>query len=257
MSFLLANKENMANYRSKNRGAAGGKNSFWMFGYHPVSAALNNPGRIVNEFLAVKGAAAEFSRYNPRIVAREELEKVLPAGAIHQGLALNVIRSEYIIEDVLEDIEGKDVSTIVILDQVSDVHNVGAVLRSSAAFGVDAVIIPRDNAPGENGQIAKSACGALETVPLVQVTNISRTMEKLKGMGYWCVGMDVHTNEVINKFEFTPKTVFVFGSEGEGMRKLTRDNCDYLIKLPMTDNMESLNLSNAVAVTLYERFSRA
>ncbi len=246
----------MSNRNKNTRGKLGDRNSFWMFGYHAVAAALKNPNRIVNQFLAVKGAAGEFTKYSPRIVGKEEIEKILPTNAIHQGLALNVARSEHILEDILEEIEEKEFSTVVVLDQVSDIHNVGAILRSSAAFNVDAVIIPSNNAPNENGQMAKAACGALEVVPLVQVTNISQAMEKLKKNGYWCVGLDAHTEKTMDDFEFPKKTVFVFGSEGEGMRKFTRENCDYIVKLSMSDNMESLNLSNATAITLYERFVR-
>ncbi len=244
----------MKEYNKKNKGKLGNKNSFWLFGHHAVTAALKNPKRIINQFLAVKNVAPEFSKYNPKIIGKDEIDKLLPTGAIHQGLALNVTRLNHILEDVLEDIENKENSTVVILDQVSDIHNVGAILRSAAAFNIDAIIIPQNNAPNENGQIAKSACGALEVVPLIHVTNISQTMEKLKKIGYWCVGLDAHTDTNINQFEFPQKTVFVFGSEGDGMRKMTKENCDYIIKLDMSDKMESLNLSNAAAVTLYQRF---
>ncbi len=244
----------MANYNKKNRERSLGRNTFWIFGYHAVAAVLKNPNRTINEFLAVKSSAGEFSKYSPRIVGREEIDKILPTGAIHQGLAVNVNRSDYCIEDILEKTENQKTSTIVILDQVSDIHNVGAILRSSAAFDVDAVLIPQNNAPNENGQMAKSACGALEVVPLVQVTNIAQAIEKLKKMGYWCVGLDAHTDKTMDEFEFPEKTVFIFGSEGEGMRKLTKDSCDYLVKLAMSDNMESLNLSNATAITLYQRY---
>ncbi len=247
----------MSNHNKKNKGKLGDRNSFWLFGYHAVSAALKNPKRIVNEFLAVKGAGGEFTKYGPRFVGKEEIEKVLPPNSIHQGLALNVARSNHLLEDILEDIQDKEISTIVILDQASDIHNIGAVLRSSAAFDVDAVLIPQNNSPSENGQMAKSSCGGLEVVPLVQVTNIAQSMEKLKKLGYWCVGLDAHTNDVMDKFDFPKKTVFVFGSEGEGMRKFTRENCDYLIKLSMSDSMESLNLSNATAITLYERYIKS
>ena len=138
------------------------------------------------------------------------------------------------------------------MDQVTDPHNIGAILRSAAAFDAMAVVIPDAGAPEESAVLAKSACGALEIVPLIRVTNLARSMQQLKDAGFWCLGLDGYAKEYISDKKLPARTAFILGSEGDGMRRLTAENCDYTIKLPMSDKMESLNVSNAAAVALYE-----
>ncbi len=245
--------KNNKNFNKKNIQAAY-KNSFWIFGIHAVTAALDNPSRIRFDLVTIKSLAPQFAKFSPRIVDKAEFDRILPKGVVHQGVALNVAKNDIILEDIIDDIQLQKKSTILMLDQVSDIHNVGAVLRSSAAFNVDAVIIPEHNSPNENGQMAKAACGALESVPLIKVTNISQTIEKLKKIGFWAAAFDASVEISLNNFSFPDKTLFVFGSEGDGLRKSTKQNCDYVVKLNMSDKMESLNISNAVAVALYQRF---
>ena len=142
------------------------------------------------------------------------------------------------------------------LDQITDPHNVGAILRSAAAFDVGAVIATDRNAPTESGVMAKAASGALEVVPLITVTNLVQAIEKIKKAGYWIAGMDGNAKQTIAEAKLDRKTALVLGAEGSGLRRLTAEHCDYLVKLPMSGRIESLNVSNAAAVALYELYRR-
>ncbi len=232
------------------------KGELFLYGRHAVEAAIHNPERNKIRLLLSKDYNEEikipselfFSRLN-----KEDLEKLLPPGAVHQGIALEVKPlQELDIEDIARLGDSKDKSIIVALDQVTDPHNIGAVLRSAAAFGADALIIPDKNAPKETGTLAKAACGALEIVPLIRTVNLVRALEILKNHSFWTVGMDGSAGINLSSLNLPNKCVFIFGSEGDGMRKLTMQNCDFLAKLPISSRMESLNVSNAAAVTLYE-----
>ncbi|MBR7158377.1 MAG: 23S rRNA (guanosine(2251)-2'-O)-methyltransferase RlmB [Alphaproteobacteria bacterium] len=228
----------------------------FLYGKHAVEAALNNPERTKIRLLLTKDfddsikipSGLEFLR-----LSKEELEKILPSGAVHQGIALSVKPLEELaIEDICRLGDSKSKSIIVALDQVTDPHNIGAILRSAAAFGADALIIPDKNAPQEGGALAKAACGALEIVPLIRTTNLVRALESLKRHGYWAIGMDGSAEQTLSSLSLPDKCIIILGSEGEGMRRLTIENCDFLTKLPISPRMESLNVSNAAAVALYE-----
>jgi 23S rRNA (guanosine2251-2'-O)-methyltransferase len=148
-----------------------------------------------------------------------------------------------------------DNSTIVILDQVTDTHNIGSILRTSACFNVNALVLPHNHSPGENASIAKAASGALDIVPLIYVTNILKTMQYLKKVGYWCYGFDCNAKENIDGIKsFEKKRVIIFGSEEKGIRRLVKENCDYLLKIPMSNAINSLNVSNAAAIGLYSMY---
>ena len=138
------------------------------------------------------------------------------------------------------------------MDQVTDPHNIGAILRSAAAFDADAVITTQKNAPEVTGAMAKSASGALELVPLIFVSNLARTMQTLKDRGYWCVGMDGSAKETLRDAALPRKVALVMGSEGYGLRRLTAQNCDFMVRLPISKQVESLNVSNAAAIALYD-----
>ena len=230
--------------------------SLWLYGHHAVIEALKNPNRQKLCLKATKDnlPSKDLTQNVPvQIASRDELNALVGAEAVHQGLALQVKPlALQTIDDVIERTNARTNAMVVFLDQVTDPHNIGAILRSAAAFNADAVIVPDMNAPEETGTLAKSACGALEIVPLVRVTNFVRAMEKLKQAGFWCIGLDGYANEMINDQPLPNKTVFVMGSEGTGMRRLTAESCDYTVKLPMSDKMESLNVSNAAAITMFE-----
>src|SRR5215469_3313866 len=240
------------------------KAAAWLYGRHAVEAALGNPARRCQRLVALRetasdaetllrGARAKPPRAGVEIVERRALEKILPQGAVHQGLAL-----------AAEPLPATDFETIVaaaatpgtpqiavVLDQVTDPHNVGAILRSAAAFGALAVIVPEHGAPSVTGALAKAASGALEEVPLLRVTNLSRTLEKLKQAGFWSLGLDEHAEQTIAALDLPERVVLVLGAEGSGLRRLTREHCDFLARLPTRSAMASLNVSNAAAVALY------
>ena len=233
---------------------------FWIYGYHAVVAALRNKNREKIEIRFVNNSEInkkDFINIPFKVVSKTELDSLLPSGATHQGVALLVkpLGTVYI-EDITRKTLNKENSVILLLDQVTDPHNIGAILRSAAAFNADAVILPDANAPEETGALAKAACGALESIPLVRVSNLVRSIQDLKKNGFWILGLDGYARKFITDEKIPSKTVFVLGSEGTGMRRLTSENCDYTIKLPISDKMESLNVSNAAAIALYE-FNRA
>lgn len=140
---------------------------------------------------------------------------------------------------------------LLLLDQITDPHNVGAILRSAAAFAALAVIVPEHGAPQITGTMAKAASGALEAVPLLRVTNLARCIEQIKEAGFWCVGLDSEADESLTALDLPQRIGLVLGAEGAGLRRLVREHCDYLAHLPTRGTLSSLNVSNAAAVALY------
>ena len=185
---------------------------------------------------------------------REDIERALPRGAVHQGLAVQASDVEPLdIDDLLRLVDGAPGACILALDQVTDPHNVGAILRSASAFGVAAVILPERHAPAASAVMAKAASGAMERVPLVRVVNLARALDQLKAANVWCVGLAGDAPQAIGEADLTGRIALVLGSEGDGLRRLTRERCDMLVRIPMArDAVESLNVSNAAAVALYE-----
>jgi len=239
-----------------------GRNEIWLFGHHAVMAALRNPDRVIRKLLVSKRGAdqylEEFSQINedirpltPEIVLPEVLEKKLPSDCVHQGIALSTapLPDRHLDETcALVENEG---NLVLLLDQVTDPHNVGAIIRSAAAFGARAIVTTDRHSPPESGTLAKSASGALEGLAWVRVTNLSRALEELAEMGYWRLGLDGHADMDIGKADFGHNIALVLGAEGAGLRKGTRSHCDALVKLPIKRAVESLNVSNAAAVALY------
>ena len=170
--------------------------------------------------------------------------------AVHQGL---VLQARPLPEPGLEQIltVEKNRLLIVILDQITDPHNVGAILRSCAAFGVDAIILPARNSVEFSGVLAKAASGAIEHVPIVRVTNLARTLKTLKQANVSVVGFDSELSDDFENLSDLKRIALVFGAEGKGMRRLTRENCDHLVRLNISGPIKSLNVSNACAVALY------
>ena len=221
----------------------------WLYGRHAVLAALANPNRGKQKLYTITKPDFETDSVPVQIVNKAQLEQYVPEGAVHQGL---VLKAEPLPSPNLEDLPFKEKSVVLVLDQVVDPRNIGAILRSAAAFDAAAVVVADAHAPSETGALAKAACGALEVVPFVRVNNLSRALEILKKKGFWIYGLDGYATTTLSEEKLPNKTAFVLGSEGEGMRRLTTKNCDYTIKLPMSDKVESLNVSNAAAIALYE-----
>jgi len=243
----------MSSKKRNNRKDIKSPNSLWLYGKHPVIAALKNKRRQIKKILITENVKKELSQNIAglesiiEIVRPSEIDKFLPEGAVHQGIACEASPLDDVaLEEIIES------NTLIMLDQVTDPHNVGAVLRSAAAFGAGAVILPYDNSPSQSTIMAKSASGAMEIVPLVKVNNLASTMDYLKKQNYWLIGLDGDAKTNIGEIPAYEKIVLVLGAEGKGLRRLTSDKCDLLVKIPMTGAVESLNVSNAAAVALYE-----
>ncbi len=233
----------------------------WLYGRHPVEAALANPARVIREVMGTAEALAEVAALLdardevPVVTAvdRARLDDLLPSGAVHQGLALKADPlPAATLDDVVRLGEAQENCVVLALDQVTDPHNVGAILRSAAAFGAAAVLTQDRHAPEETAALAKAASGALERVPLVRVGNLKQALDRLKDAGWWTAGLAADAPRTLAAAKLSGRIVLVLGSEGTGMRRLTREACDHLARLPMTGAMESLNVSNAAAVALYE-----
>ena len=230
------------------------KNPDWLYGAHAVHAALQNSKRTIHRLLATRKAAEALpqSGRNHQIELKtgDEIADLLPQGAVHQGLALHVAPlPELDLIDVFENAAPK--APLLILDQVSDPHNVGAILRSASAFGAAAVIVQDRHAPQITGVMAKSASGAVEVTPIIRVTNLSRALEEIADAGYFRVGLAGESEAVLGKTQLGEKVALILGAEGPGMRRLTREKCDVLVKLPTQEPISSLNVSNAAAVALF------
>ena len=243
----------------------------WLYGRHAVAAALANPRRRWRRLAILAGqeaeaaalvAAARAPRHGAgepvQVLDRGAFSLLLPEDAVHQGWALAVEPLDPVdLDDVLRATEVAAASSpgraiIIVLDQVTDPHNVGAVLRSAAAFGAAAVIVAEHGAPPVSGALAKAASGALDCVPLVRVVNLARALERLKEAGYWCCGLDESAPAALATLDLGPRVALVLGSEGGGLRRLLRERCDYLARLPTRPALPSLNVSNAAAIALYE-----
>ena len=224
----------------------------WIYGQHAVEAALANPNRRKIKIKSVRPVPNSLAQDIPvEIVSKQTLDLLCSESAVHQGIALQALPLAPVsLESVSEKNVSKDV--ILILDQVTDPHNIGAILRSAAAFNASAIILADAHAPEETPALVKASCGGIEVVPLIRVSNLVRAIETLKKNGFWILGLDGKAKRSISEEKLPDKTAFVLGSEGEGLRRLTEENCDLLIKLPISKRMESLNVSNAAAIALYE-----
>lgn len=230
------------------------KHPHYLFGTHATLAALANPMRKIKRVLATKQAQDELGAKlaSAQLVDTKKLENILPPGSVHQGVA---VECDPLSQPSLSDFLSRDESKpVLILDQVTDPHNVGAILRSAAAFDIGAVIATDRHAPTETGVMAKTASGAMEVVPYIMVGNLVQAIEAIKKAGYWIYGMDGEAKKSLHEIKLDAKTAIVMGAEGKGLRRLTAEHCDMLVKLPMSDKMESLNVSNAAAIAMYELF---
>lgn len=230
-----------------------------LYGRHAVHAALDNPERRLRKLFATKEAADELVIPTGLVVELgdgADLGRMVPADAPHQGLVLECdpLEPPYL-GDILA-APPKRPRPIVVLDQVTDPHNVGAILRSCAAFDAVALVTQDRHAPPETGALAKAASGALELVPWARVVNLSRALDEIGEAGYWRIGLAGDAPTTLGAALGDTRPALVLGAEGEGMRKLTAEHCDELARLPISARVESLNVSNAAAIALYAAAAR-
>ena len=233
------------------------ESGLWLYGVHAVKAALANPHRKVKRCLITARAAEEIGpkllgRVRHEIVEGNAVDRALPPGSVHQGVALLCDPLPgLILANVLQPSERRRV--VLVLDQISDPHNEGAILRTAAAFGVSAVVVQDRNSPPETGVLAKAASGALDIVPLISVVNISRALDELQKLGFWRVALAADGEGPLkDATKDAGDIALVLGSEGSGIRRLVREHCDTGAFVPIEAAMESLNVSNAAAIALYE-----
>ncbi|CAG9431692.1 23S rRNA (guanosine(2251)-2'-O)-methyltransferase RlmB [Providencia alcalifaciens] len=233
-----------------------------IYGIHAVKALLENSPERIKEVYILKGR--EDRRLMPIVheieaqgivvqVANRQWMDAQTEGAVHQGIIANVLAGKQYQEGDLPDLlESTESPFLLILDGVTDPHNLGACLRSADAAGVHAVIVPKDKSAQLNATAKKVACGAAENVPLIRVTNLARTLRLLQEYNVWIVGTAGEADHNLYQSKLTGSIALVMGAEGEGMRRLTREHCDELISIPMAGSVSSLNVSVATGVCLFE-----
>ena len=234
-----------------------------IYGIHAVEALLRYHPKRVKQLLVADSRneqglqaillLAEQERVAVQNVARQEIDQ--QAGeVVHQGVMAWVAPSQVWSEQMLETLllQQETPALLLVLDGVTDPHNLGACLRTADAAGALAVIIPKDKAATLNATVRKVACGAAEVIPLVTVTNLARSLEKLRKQGFWVVGTAGEAEQTLYQQDLRGNLVMVMGAEGKGMRRLTREHCDFLVKLPMAGSVSSLNVSVATGVCLFE-----
>lgn len=245
-------------------GGAASRLKISLFGVHAVREALLNPERDISAiyiteqleddiYVMIEQANAKgLNRPEPQVLARESLDRALPKGTVHQGIACDAAPLEEVfLPDLIRKADTQKRSVLVLLDQVTDPHNLGAIMRSACAFGADGVIVQSRHAPELNGIVAKTASGAVEHLPVVYETNLARTIETLKEAGYFALALDERGEKTLPEAPHYERTLLILGAEGPGLRPLIKGHCDMLLKLPTAGGFTSLNVSNAAAVSLY------
>ncbi|MDB5736185.1 MAG: pseudouridine synthase [Alphaproteobacteria bacterium] len=234
----------------------------WLYGLHAVEAALANPRRRLGRACLTPRAVELIgekllNRVRVDLLEPGAIDKLLPAGAVHQGAALEAwpLKTRDL-DGILAESSGVARRVVLVLDQLTDPHNVGAILRTAAAFGVIAVVVQDRNAPPQSGTLAKAASGALDLIPYVEVVNIARTLDHLAENGFWRIALTGDGEQSIADAVPVGDVALVLGSEGAGIRRLVREHCEAAAFIPIAKTVESLNVSNAAAVALYE-LSRA
>jgi 23S rRNA (guanosine2251-2'-O)-methyltransferase len=221
-----------------------------LYGWHTVKAALANPARRFRRVLATENAARRLAEdgiaITPELVGPDQIATLAGAEAVHQGL---YAEADPLPSPALEEVAAA--SIVLVLDQITDPHNVGAILRSAAAFGVGAVVTTARHSPEATGVLAKAASGALEYVPMVTVPNLARALDELKDFGAFVVGLDSTGEHDLATAPLSAPLALVVGAEGKGLRHLTRTNCDIVARLALPGRIKSLNVSNATALALY------
>jgi 23S rRNA (guanosine2251-2'-O)-methyltransferase len=222
-----------------------------------VTGALANPRRRIRKLLLTENAARRLAeetietRVTPEIVRPQQIDHLLGPDAVHQGLFAEVdALSSPNIQTLSQD------GIVLVLDQITDPHNVGAIMRSAAAFAVKAIVTTARHSPEATGVLAKSASGAIELVPLVQVQNLARALTELNQRGFLTVGLDSAGSENLTAIPLRQPLALVLGAEGKGLRQLTRETCNVMARLDMPGDIKSLNVSNAATLSLYICASR-
>ena len=228
-----------------------------LYGWHTVTMALANPQRRIRKLTLTENAAKRLAdeniatRVTPEIVRPQEIDRLLSPDAVHQGLLAEA-----------DPLPSPDIETltpegmVLVLDQITDPHNVGAILRSAAAFAVKAIVTTARHSPEATGVLAKAASGALELVPMVTVQNLARALTALNERGFQTVGLDSEGSEDLSNVTLREPLALVLGAEGKGLRQLTRETCSVVARLDMPGEIKSLNVSNAAALSLYVGASR-
>ena len=241
----------MSRKRSHHQHGTPNRPRFW--GKHAVTAALDNPERKVVKAWATREAAA-FMQFPSDIAVTladvADLGRLVPNDAPHQGVVIEVEPLEDAWLDGLLNAAGER-ALLLVLDQVTDPHNVGAILRSAAAFGAIGIVTQDRHSPPESGVVAKAASGALERVPWARVVNLARALEEIGEAGFWRIGLAGDATTELKDALGPPRVALVLGAEGPGLRPNTREHCDALARLPISDAIDSLNVSNAATVALY------
>jgi 23S rRNA (guanosine2251-2'-O)-methyltransferase len=221
-----------------------------LYGWHTVKAALQNPARKLRKLLATENAARRLAdegiAASPQIVRPSAIAERLTADAVHQGL---YVEADPLPSPAIAEIEASGI--VLVLDQITDPHNVGAILRTAAAFAVAALVTTARHSPEATGVLAKSASGALEFVPIVTVQNLARALAELKARGYLVVGLDAAGDSELGDLPLRAPLAMVLGAEGKGLRQLTQTTCDHVARLDLPGRIKSLNVSNAAALALY------
>jgi len=240
--------------------------SLLLWGNHAVTAALANSDRKIYEIFFTESkqkniqklinsrlSVSEGCKIKLNAISSRDLTSLLPDHSVHQGLAAIVGELDNGGLDLLINrTYSSRYSFVVVLDQVTDPHNLGAVIRSAAAFSVDAIIVHDRSTPQLDGALGKAASGALEHIPIIRTKNIARTIDKLKKSEFWCIGLSDDSDNDLSSLGVHTRTAVVLGAEGEGLRRLTRESCDILARLPTSLNFPTLNISNAASITFYE-----
>jgi 23S rRNA (guanosine2251-2'-O)-methyltransferase len=254
-------KHGRARGGASHRPAEPAAKGLWLYGRHAVEAALANPRRSCHRLLATAEALARLGAGARRpgvevvIVERAEIDRKLGAETVHQGLALSVAPLPALdLRRVCAPEPGRNV--VLMLDQINDPHNVGAILRTAAAFEVRAVIVAERRTAPLGGAVAKAASGALDLVPIVEAANLARALDELADLGYWRIALDGHAEQSIEAAPEADNLALVLGAEGEGVRRLVQEHCDFSARLPIAPTMESLNVSVACGIALYALAAR-
>jgi 23S rRNA (guanosine2251-2'-O)-methyltransferase len=228
-----------------------------LYGLHTVTAALRNPARHVRKLLATENAARRLAeegvpaKHTPEIVRPDAIAARLPPDAVHQGL---YAETEPLRAPPIEEIEASGI--VLVLDQITDPHNVGAIFRSAAAFAAAGIVTTARHSPEATGVLAKAASGALEYVPLITVQNLARGLAALKERGFLVIGMDSTGEDDLAALPLRQPLALVLGAEGRGLRQLTKETCDHVARLNLPGAIQSLNVSNAAALARYVASAR-